>query len=265
MSQSTTCDDMVELAAAVAVDGLDEDEARQVEAHAAACPRCAVALQEFRDAASVFGAAVNQVEPPPALRNRVLEAARREPHGVPHKRRPALVRWPRVSPAWLAAAAAIVISVFSLVRVMMLQNQLNGLESALAAARGGEAERVATLLASDQLAVRSLQPAMQTVNTRGMVYLDPSSGTGMVMCRSLPPIEAGHAYQIWFVRGTERVSGGMLWPDGFGNGYTLIDVPSDLQSFDSIGLTDEPGNGGRGSDWPTTPRVIGTPLKEHTN
>jgi hypothetical protein len=57
----------------------------------------------------------------------------------------------------------------------------------------------------------------------------------------------------------------MLWPDGFGNGYTLIDLPTDLQSFDSIGLTDEPGNGGRGSAWPTTPRVIGTALNQHTN
>jgi hypothetical protein len=124
---------------------------------------------------------------------------------------------------------------------------------------------VATVLASDQLAVRSLQPAVQTVNSRGMVYLDPSSGTGMVMCRNLPPIEPGHAYQVWFVRGTERVSGGMLWPDRLGNGYTLIDLPPDLPSFDSIGLTDEPGNGGRGSPWPTTQRVIGAALNEHTN
>ena len=41
----------------------------------------------------------------------------------------------------------------------------------------------------------------------------------------------------------------------YGNGYTLIQVPTDLQSFDSIGITDEPGTG---SQWPTTPRVIGT-------
>ena len=95
--------------------------------------------------------------------------------------------------------------------------------------------------------------------SRGMVYMDPSSGTGMLMCHNLPPIEQGHAYQVWFVRGNERVSGGLLWPDHYGNGYALIQVPTDLQSFDSIGITDEPGTG---SQWPTTPRVIGTPLKE---
>jgi Anti-sigma-K factor rskA len=263
VNQAATCDDIIELAAAVAVDALDEDEARQVEAHAAACARCAVALQEFREAACVLGAAVGQVEPPPALRTRILHAARQEqPATVP--RPPRLARLRRVSPAWIGVAAAVVLSAFSLFRVVMLQNQVANLESALTA-QSGRYDRVASVLASEQLAVRSLQPVAQTVNSRGMVYLDSSSGTGMLMCRNLPPIAPGHAYQIWFVRGNERVSGGMLWPDGFGNGYTLIDVPSDLQSFDSIGLTDEPGNGGRGSEWPTTPRVIGTALKEHTN
>ena len=67
---------------------------------------------------------------------------------------------------------------------------------------------------------------------------------------------------LQLMRGNERVSGGLLWPDPNGNGYTLIQVPTDLQSFDSIGLTDEPGSG---SVWPTTPRVVGTPLKETSN
>jgi hypothetical protein len=30
-------------------------------------------------------------------------------------------------------------------------------------------------------------------------------------------------------------------------------------SYESIGLTDEPGTG---SAWPTSPRVIGTPIKD---
>jgi hypothetical protein len=65
-----------------------------------------------------------------------------------------------------------------------------------------------------------------------------------------------------FVRGNDRLSAGMLWPDRSGDGYTFIQVPSDVQSFDSIGLTDEPVDG---SAWPTTPRVIDAPIKESTN
>jgi hypothetical protein len=116
-------------------------------------------------------------------------------------------------------------------------------------------------MASNSNAIRVMQPVSVSMPSRGIVYLDPTSETGLVMCHNLPPVEQGHAYQIWFVRGNERISGGMLWPDRFGDGYTLIRVPRDLQSFDSVGLTDEPGSG---SQWPTTPRVIGVPLKEQS-
>ena len=141
-----------------------------------------------------------------------------------------------------------------------MQSQIAALQSdaQIARERAARYDHVAEVLASDRLAIRPLQPVVVTMPSRGMVYMDPLSGTGMVMCHNMPPLEQGHAYQVWFVRGTERVSGGLLWPDHYGNGYTLIQVPTDLQSFDSVGLTDEPGSG---SDWPTTPRVIGTPLK----
>jgi hypothetical protein len=167
----------------------------------------------------------------------------------------------RLSAAWLVAAAALVVSLVALARVALLQGQVMDLQrNAIASSeRAARFERVVQVLASDKLAIRPLQPVSQTMPSRGMVYLDPSSGTGMLMCHNLPPVEQGHAYQIWFVRGSERVSGGMLWPDPSGNGYTMIQVPPDLQSFESIGLTVEPGTG---SSWPTTPRVIGTPLKE---
>src|SRR5262249_25686457 len=125
--------------------------------------------------------------------------------------------------------------------------------------RANRFDRVASVLASDSLAVKPLEPAATTLRASGYVFLDPTSGTGMLMCHDLPPIEQGHAYQVWFVRGNDRVSGGMLWPDRGGDGYAMIQVPQDLQSFDSIGLTDEPGSG---SAWPTTPKVMGTPLKE---
>jgi hypothetical protein len=81
----------------------------------------------------------------------------------------------------------------------------------------------------------------------------------MLMARGLPPVQPGHAWQLWFVRGNERVSGGVLWPDRMGNGYTLIQVPPDVQSFEGIGVTEEPG---QGSAWPTSPRIMGGRIKE---
>jgi hypothetical protein len=124
--------------------------------------------------------------------------------------------------------------------------------------RAARYDHIAEVLGSDQLAIRQLAPLAQDLPYRGLVYLDPLSGTGMLTCRDMPPIEQGRAYQVWFMRGNTPVSAGLVWPDRAGNGYALIQVPSDLQNFDSIGMSEEPGTG---SVWPTGQRVIGGPLR----
>jgi anti-sigma-K factor RskA len=266
VSSSPVCDEFVDLAAGVALDATDAEEARWVEEHAARCPTCAERLREFREVAAALAGLVFQTDPPAALKGRILETARKTQQATP--RRGAVLAWRprlRINPAWAAVAASLMLSVLSLAWVAALHSQVLQLQNASAAeqARDAQYEQVVQVLASDHLAVRSLSPAVQMndADARAMVYLDPTSGTGMVMCRNMPTLANGHAYQVWFVRGSERVSGGMLWPDTFGNGYTVIDVPRDLQSFESIGLTDEPGgNNGKGSAWPTSPRVMGTVL-----
>jgi hypothetical protein len=261
-----TCDEFADLAAAVALNATDalEESTRMLEHHAGGCRDCARQLDEFRSVAAALGSAVEQVDPPAGLRGRVLFAARQTHQPVVRSPR-RLVRqaWRQIrfSPAWLAAAASLVISTAAIVRVAQLQGEIEVIQHDVVTARERAAryERVVGVLASDKLAIRPLRPVVQDANSRGMVYMDPSSGQGMLMCRNLPPVEQGRAYQIWFVRGNERVSGGLLLPDLHGNGNALIRVPNDVMSFESIGLTDEPSTG---SAWPTTPRIIGTPLKE---
>jgi anti-sigma-K factor RskA len=259
-----TCDEFRDWAAVVALDSGEPDDMRLFEEHAQTCPDCARQLDEFNAVTAALGAAVPQVDPPSALRARLFEAVRHTEQQAPDDLSVQRQRgfWRRrVSPAWLVAAASLVLSLAAIGAVAVLQGQVVALrgELQIAEERAGRYVRVVRVLSSDTLAVRSLQPVAQSTQTRGTVYMDPSSGTGMVMCRNLPRVERGRGYQVWFVRGNERVSGGMLRPDPNGNGYTLIQLPADLESFDSIGLTEEPGGG---SPMPTTPRVIGTPLKE---
>jgi hypothetical protein len=257
---SITCAEFLDLAAGKALHAIDSAEAEQVQQHAAACPECGLKLLEFGETAAALGMRVPQVDPPAALRGRLLEAVRNTPQERPPEPLPRRSpRRLRFSPAWLVAAASLVISLGAITWVALLQGQIAALhaDALVARDRAARFDHVAEVLLSDRLAVRPLQPVVQNMPSRGMIYMDPNSGTGMLMCRNMPPIEQGHAYQVWFVRGNERMSAGLLWPDRSGDGYALIKVPKDLQSFDSIGVTDEPGSG---SPWPTTPRVIGTPL-----
>lgn len=256
MSSTLTCAEFLDLAAAVALNAADPLEVERVERHAEDCPECGRQLTAFREVGAALGTAVAQVDPTPAVKARLLEIVAH----TPRERRGLWPRSRRLSTAWLAAAASFLVSIVAIAWVAALQGQIGALQREAQADReqtARYAEMVDTM-ASNRNAIRAMQPVSVGMQSRGIVYLDPTSETGLVMCHNLPPIESGHAYQIWFVRGNERVSGGMLWPDRFGDGYTLIRVPRDLQSFDSVGLTDEPGSG---SQWPTTPRVIGTALK----
>jgi len=257
---SMSCDEFVDLAAAAALDALDDDERDRVERHATECPECGRRLQQFREVAATLGSRVPQVDPPLELRTRVLEALSRTKQERPPVRLwRRFLRRPRFSPAGWVAAACIVISLGAIAWVAVLQSQIAALQfdAQVARERAERYDHVVDVLASSKLAIRPLQPVVQNMPWRGMVYMDPLSGTGMLMCHDMPPIEGGHAYQVWFMRGNTPVSAGLLWPDHSGNGYAIIQVPTDLQNFDSIGVSDEPGTG---SQWPTTPRVIGTPL-----
>jgi anti-sigma-K factor RskA len=261
---TSSCGEYLDLAAGAALDAVEPHELERVEAHAASCAECAAQLQAFREVAALLGSAVPQHDPPPALRGRVLDVARLTPQDrtpILRRLRPGWPRRVRLSPAWLVAAASLCMSLGAVGWVASLQSQIVALQSdvQVAGERAARYDHITEVLASDRLAIRPLAPMVQNMPSRGMVYMDPSSGTGMLMCHNMPPIEQGHAYQVWFIRGNERVSGGLLWPDHYGNGYTLIQVPTDLMSFDYVGITDEPGTG---SQWPTTPRVMGTPIKE---
>ena len=60
------CDDVTALAAGLALDAVEDADRARVEEHVAECPRCAAALQEFRDVAFALGSAFA------AARDRVL-------------------------------------------------------------------------------------------------------------------------------------------------------------------------------------------------
>ena len=67
-------DDLV----AYSLEALDPREAAAVEAHAPGCARCTRELKALAPAVAVLGESVEQLEPPPELRERVLAIAREE-------------------------------------------------------------------------------------------------------------------------------------------------------------------------------------------
>ena len=67
-------DDLV----AYSLEALEPREAAAIEAHAPTCARCSRELEALAPAVAVLGESVEQLEPPPELRERVLAIVREE-------------------------------------------------------------------------------------------------------------------------------------------------------------------------------------------
>ena len=91
-----------ELSAAYALDALDGDERGEFEEHLRHCGECQDTVASFQEAASALAFQAEMPPPPPALRNRILEQARRERGNVVQLR----PRWPFRAAAAVAAVAA---------------------------------------------------------------------------------------------------------------------------------------------------------------
>jgi anti-sigma factor RsiW len=121
-------DTLHDLTAAYALDALEPDDARAYEEHLAGCERCQEELASLGAAAGSLAYAAPRAEPPPVLRERILQAARAErPNVVPL--RPRTFSRPLAAVAAVAACAVAGLAVWD----VLLHNDLNRAQEALRA------------------------------------------------------------------------------------------------------------------------------------
>jgi anti-sigma-K factor RskA len=175
--------DAHDLTAAYALDALEPSEARTFEEHLAGCESCRDELTSFQATAGSLAYAVEPATPPPALRGRILEAARAErPNVVPLRH-----RWarPLVAVAAVAACAVVGLAIWN----VSLHNQLDSAREALR--------------------------SVPLTGANGTVVI--SGGRGALVVSNLAPAPAGKTYEAWVV------AGGKAYPAGlFGGGKRTI-------------------------------------------
>jgi anti-sigma-K factor RskA len=247
--------------AAFALDALDASEAAVIEAHLRRCPECQALLADYRDVSAGLALRLPPAEPGPALRRRVLEAARGTGDldgasgGVPAAARPG---WAAALRRNLVAALAAAIAVVALSWGVLLQARVNRLaeENARLAERAARYDRVRDVLEASQFMVRELTPD-GAADADGRVYFDAGSGNGMLMVKRLPRPPEGSVYQVWLVRDGQRTSVALFRTGDGGDGYTFLRSPEPIGAYQDIGITLEPAGG---SAAPTSPRLLGARL-----
>ena len=199
-----------------------------------------------------LGQAVPQVDPPLALRARVLDSVA--------GRQPARAAAPRPAAWQLATAASLALAVGLGLYTSQLRGRINNLEVELrdtrvranaAEQRVADAQRTA---AGAQVSLAVLTaPDVARIDLAGQPPVAPQASArafwtrsrGMVFTASnLPPLPAGRIYQLWVVtKEPAPLSVGLLTPDAQGSVSETFSTPPDIPQPVALAVTIEPAGG----------------------
>jgi anti-sigma-K factor RskA len=221
--------------AAYALGALPGDEARELEAHLAGCAACSERLRWLEPAVDLMPASVEQLEPPPGLRQRLMAevqsdleasgAAAQRQAGAP-ERRGWLERLRGLAPMRPAMAGFAVVALL-----------LAGVGGYVLA--GGE----------DSTATYTALPESPGIEASGTVEV--GDGQGTLLVEGLPALPDDQVYQAWIAQDGQASPSSIFVTDRSGSGSAAIpEIPDEA---DAILITTEPAGG---SETPRTAPVL---------
>ena len=203
-----------ELISGYALHGLDAADERLVLEHVQTCERCRVQLREMEAVAAALAFAAPQAEPPPELRDRLLEAI--GPEVVPSA--PSAPPQPHARWSWWPRVSAVAVPVLGLAVIALAVWNI----SLRGDVNNGE--------------VRSVAPIADVGNVVSF------SGGQATVVGGLKPAPAGHTYEAWVIPKGEAVpQAAGTFAGGNDMSFTLT---RNASAGDTIVITLEPGTGG---------------------
>ena len=229
-------DEIHDLTAGYALDALDPPEREAYEAHLAGCERCREELASFSEVTGALAVAAGGPAPSPALRARVLQAAREDGAQVVSLE---ARRRSRSLPvlATVAAVAAVVALALGL----------------WASSLSGELDDTRAALDRQEQAVAVLaDPDARTValaSGSGRLVVDPD-GAAVLVVDGLDPAPSDKTYQAWIVDSDTPVSAGVF---ATGGEATVVPLEGDVPDCAVVAVTVEQAGG---AEAPTTQPVV---------
>lgn len=200
----TTHEELKELLGVYALNALDADERRQVEEHLSKCRAC---TQELSDHLETLAAFTDEDETLSAdVWQRVSMSLEEAPpvHVLPQ----ASGRW---TPSRFGTALAVAASIVFLVMGIRLVRQEQRLDSLTTAIGHRGVDDLARVAATDPDAtLLSLQSSDKSAFARLVILPD---GSGYLTSDNLGEVSSHETYQLWALRGEEKISLGLLGTD----------------------------------------------------
>jgi anti-sigma-K factor RskA len=261
-----------DLAGPYVLGALDAEERAAFERHLGDCAACASEVRSLQPVVDGLAQVVPLVDPPPALRERVLavtkpaspKLAQRAKAGSPAEARAASgggpVRRPTApatTAAWLAAAASALLAIGLGIYVWQLRDRLTQVErrldEATVRAAAGETQvaelrRVAVDIRTTALVIGA--PDLVRVDLLGQAGSPAkarafwSRAHGLVFTAvELPPLPPGKVYQLWVVGSQAPVSAAIFEPDAAGRATAIVETGRGLPEPAAFAVTLEPAGG----------------------
>jgi hypothetical protein len=202
-----THDELESIAALEAIGAATPEESSAFHAHAATCPDCRRALDEYEEAASFIARDLDPVVPPSQLRERIVAAvdeANADDHVIDARERFGVSRW------WMAAAmVSLALWGWRELSVRATRERvntheaeirrLNG-ENRLLAARNEKLAAEMASLASRDTRTIALSGQQVSPSASAKVFLEPQQRRAVVFFYNLPANAADKSYQLWILR-----------------------------------------------------------------
>ncbi len=231
------CPEAEELMGAYVLDALPEDEARRMQEHLQGCAEHAAAAAELQQTQSLLALTVEEAEPSPELRRRIMRAvsipapppatrAVAPPVPVARPRRgPSAPRW-ELRPAYLAIAAALLLALGAGWLIGYRLNQ--------------GAQPVAYLFAGD---------AQKAPGAEARLVYFKDRRQAILAVNGLPPLTPGHVYEVWLIKDLVPVDEGI---SADASGKIAVQMSADVTQYQELAITIEPGE----QRLPTTTPVL---------
>lgn len=259
---------------AFALDALDLNEELAIQDHLDNCDQCSDMVGGYLEAVAELAGAVDADMPPPDLRARVMQAISREIPPEPAAPEPRLV--PSIGDSFmdsrlirvlapLAASTAIVLVLIAVTMNVRISNQVDDLKVENANLQASLDSNVATMTAQigaatiadtsvmervlklqqasyelaqpDNMSLE-LHPPSTGSHSQGILLVSNDGNRGVIMVAGMDQPSAAEGYNVWLMRGQDKVWVGQVVTDDRGWGTVSLTLPESIMDFEKVELTE---------------------------